>query len=94
MGSLVQVPFHGRAVKGWVLGPTDDVPPRMLEVKKSVSPERWFDADGLALARWVGERYVAPLATVLGRATPPRVASEEGMERPVAGPGGGSRPMW
>ncbi|HEY6566257.1 MAG TPA: hypothetical protein VI341_01955, partial [Actinomycetota bacterium] len=85
VGSLVQVPFHGRAVKGWVLGTTDDVPARMLAIKKVVSPERWFDVDGLALARWVGQRYVAPLATVLGRATPPRIASEEGKERPPYG---------
>ena len=86
MGSLVQVAFHGRAVRGWVLGPTDDVPARMLGVKKAVSPERWFDADGLALSRWVGERYVAPLATVFGRATPPRIASEEGVPRPPPSP--------
>jgi primosomal protein N' (replication factor Y) len=31
----------------------------------------------LGLARWVSERYVAPLATVLGRLAPPRTASEE-----------------
>lgn len=79
-GSIVQVPFHGRAVKGWVLGPTEGVP-RMLAVKRAVSPERYFDDEGLAVARWVAERYVAPLATVLGRAAPPRVASEEGLER-------------
>jgi primosomal protein N' (replication factor Y) len=32
----------------------------------------------LALARWMAERYVAPLATCLARLSPPRVASEEG----------------
>jgi primosomal protein N' (replication factor Y) len=77
VGSLVQVPFHGRLVRGWVLEPTDDVPPRMLSVKKVVSPVRFFDPDMLSLARWVSERYVAPLAAVLGRLSPPRVASEE-----------------
>jgi primosomal protein N' (replication factor Y) len=77
VGSLVQVPFHGRASRGWVLGPTDDIPARMLTVKKVVSPVRSFDDRRLALYRWMSERYVAPLATVIGRAVPPRVASEE-----------------
>ncbi|HEY7763039.1 MAG TPA: hypothetical protein VIC52_08500, partial [Actinomycetota bacterium] len=81
LGSLVQVPFHGRSVRGWVLGPTDDLPQRMLPVRKLVSPTRWFDAEGLELCRWVSERYVAPLAAVLERATPPRVAAEEDPER-------------
>ena len=77
----MQVPFHGRATRGWVLGPADDIPDRILPVRKVVSPTRWFDARGLDLCRWVSERYVAPLSTVLGRATPPRVAAEEAVER-------------
>jgi primosomal protein N' (replication factor Y) len=77
VGSLVQVPFHGRATRGWVLGPTEDLPSRMLAVKRAVSPVRFFDERQLALFRWVGERYVAPLAAVIARAVPPRVASEE-----------------
>ncbi|MEO8476379.1 MAG: hypothetical protein ABI572_04920 [Actinomycetota bacterium] len=81
VGSLVQVPFHGRAVRGWVLGGTDDLPKRMLAVNKTVSPERVFDEGLLELARWVSERYVAPLAAVLGRLAPPRVAAEEGLGR-------------
>jgi primosomal protein N' (replication factor Y) (superfamily II helicase) len=77
VGSLVQVPFHGRPTRGWVLGLTKDVPTRMLAVKKVVSPVRFFDDRRLTLLRWVSERYVAPLASVIGRAMPPRVASEE-----------------
>jgi primosomal protein N' (replication factor Y) len=76
-GSLVQVPFHGKLTRGWVLAPTEDVPSRMLAVKKTVSPVRFFDERTLALARWMAERYVAPMATCLARLTPPRVASEE-----------------
>ena len=81
----MQVPFHGRAVRGWVLGPTDDLPKRMLAVKKVVSPERVFDREVLGLARWMSERYVAPLAAVLGRLSPPRVAAEEGIDRGTPG---------
>ena len=77
LGSLVQVPFHGRSVRAWVLGSTDDVPSKVLAVRKLVSPTRWFDEPGLELCRWVSGRYVAPLAAVLARATPPRVAGEE-----------------
>ena len=79
VGSLVQVPFHGRATRGWVLGPAavDDGSRRILEVRRRVSPARCFDERGLELLRWVSERYVAPLATVIGRALPPRVAAEE-----------------
>ena len=77
VGSLVQVPFHGRATRGWVLGPTEDLPARMLEIKKVVSPVRFFDDRRLELFRWVSERYIAPLAAVIARAVPPRVASEE-----------------
>ncbi|MBI2236989.1 MAG: hypothetical protein HYU54_00465, partial [Actinobacteria bacterium] len=77
VGSLVQVPFHGRAVRGFILGPTEDVPPRILPVRKLVSPVRFFDEEMLELLRWVSSRYVAPLASVIARSHPPRVASEE-----------------
>ncbi len=49
----------------------------MLSVKKVVSPVPYFDDAMLELMRWVSERYVAPLAAVIGRVSPPRVASEE-----------------
>ncbi len=94
VGSLVRVRFHGGLVRGWVLGPTADVPKRMLPVVRVVSPIRSFDADLLELYRWMSERYISPLATVIGRAIPPRVASEEvaGGTGRVDLPGGRSAP--
>ena len=89
VGSLVQVPFHGRLIRGWVLGPSESFGTRMLGVKKVVSPVRFFDEDMLELLRWVSERYVAPLAAVIGRAVPPRVASEESSWGAGARRGGG-----
>jgi primosomal protein N' (replication factor Y) len=77
VGSLVQVPFHGKRVRGWILGPTDDVPARVADVRACISPVRFFDVRMLEVLRWVSERYVAPLATVIARSHPPRVASEE-----------------
>jgi primosomal protein N' (replication factor Y) (superfamily II helicase) len=81
VGSLVGVPFHGRTVRGWVLGPTDDVPSRILPIRKMVSDVRFFDEEMLGLFRWISERYVAPLASVIARSHPPRVASEEAAAR-------------
>jgi primosomal protein N' (replication factor Y) len=79
MGNLVSVPFHGRTVKGWVLGPaTEDIPSaRIRPIRTVLSPVRFFDHRMLRLLRWVSERYLAPLATVIDRSHPPRVASEE-----------------
>ncbi|MEX0742832.1 MAG: hypothetical protein WD248_00585, partial [Actinomycetota bacterium] len=87
VGSLVQVRFHGKLVRGWVLGSTDDIPARMLKVHKRVSPVRFFDERMLDLYRWIGERYVAPLAAVIARSYPPRVVSEEGGGAVAAGGG-------
>lgn len=87
VGSLVKVPFHGRKIDGWVLGPTDDLPKRMLPVSVSVSSIRFFDERNLQVFRWVSERYVASLASVIARSHPPRVVSEEVGWKGV-GPGG------
>ncbi|HSJ49764.1 MAG TPA: primosomal protein N', partial [Actinomycetota bacterium] len=43
VGSLVRVRFHGKLIRGWVLGPTDDVPARMLPVHRRLSPVRFLD---------------------------------------------------
>jgi len=77
VGTLVSVPFHGRTVKGWILGPTDDIPGRVLPIRRVLSRMPLFRESDLPLYRWTSERYVAPLATVIGRAHPPRVAGEE-----------------
>ena len=88
VGSLVRVRFHGKLVRGWVLGPTGDLPAKMLRVDGRASPVRFFDAVMLEVLRWMSERYVAPLALVVGRSIPPRVVGEEVTR---AGGGGASR---
>lgn len=78
LGSMVSVKFHGRTVKGWILGPTDDPPSgRLLPVTRIRSQVRFFDGQQLQLLRWVAERYVTPLCVVIERSFPPRVAGEE-----------------
>jgi primosomal protein N' (replication factor Y) len=87
LGSLVSVPFHGRTVRGWVVGPATEPPSgRLLPVRKIRSAVRFFDAGMLDLLRWVSERYVAPLATAIERSHPPRVVGEESapVEPPAA----------
>jgi primosomal protein N' (replication factor Y) (superfamily II helicase) len=79
VGSLVSVPFHGRTLKGWVLGAAESIPEgRLGNVRRVRSGVRFFDGSMLKLLRWTSERYIAPLATVIERSHPPRVASEEG----------------
>jgi primosomal protein N' (replication factor Y) (superfamily II helicase) len=79
VGSLVSVPFHGRTMKGWILGPASDVPGgRLLPVRSIRSAVRFFDPAMLEVLRWVSDRYLAPLSTVIERSHPPRVAGEEG----------------
>ena len=75
---MVSVKFHGRTVKGWILGPTEEPPSgRLLPVTRVRSPVRFFDERQLRLLRWVAERYVTPLCVVIERSFPPRVAGEE-----------------
>jgi primosomal protein N' (replication factor Y) (superfamily II helicase) len=86
-GSLVSVPFHGRSVKAWVLGPAAEVPRgKLLAVRKIHSRVRFFDEGMLRVLRWIQERYIAPLATVIERSHPPRVVSEEAAAESLATP--------
>ena len=51
-GSLVSVPFHGRTVRAWILGPAAEVPPgRLLPIRGVRSPVRFFDPARLEKAR-------------------------------------------
>jgi primosomal protein N' (replication factor Y) len=78
VGSMVSVPFHGRTLKGWVLGAATELPPGRLSSVRSVrSAVRFFDPDRLRLFRAMAERYLAPLSVVIDRSLPPRVAGEE-----------------
>jgi primosomal protein N' (replication factor Y) len=80
-GTLVSVPFHGRTVKAWVIGPAAEMPSKVLPVRRVLSRVPVFREGDLRLYRWVSERYISPLAAVIDRAHPPRVASEEGTPR-------------
>ena len=76
----MSVPFHGRTVRGWVLGPAAERPRRVLPVRRVLSKVPVVDDRLLRLARWMAERYVVPLSLAIGAMPPPRVASEEGSD--------------
>ena len=91
---MVSVKFHGRTVKGWILGPAEQPPTgRLLPVTRVRSPVRFFDEQQLRLLRWVAERYVTPLCTVVERSFPPRVAGEEKNLSWSPAAGDGARPV-
>jgi primosomal protein N' (replication factor Y) (superfamily II helicase) len=93
VGSLVSVPFHGRTVAGWILGPASEVPSgRLLPIRNVRSEVRFFDRSMLALLRWVADRYIAPLANVIERSHPPRVVGEEERVHPLGPPPLGDAP--
>lgn len=74
VGSVVRVPLGGRRVRGWVTG-VGDAPRTGLREILSVSGDlAVFDRDLLGVLRWAASRYVAPLSTLLAKATPPNVA--------------------
>ena len=86
-GHLVSVPFHGRTVHGYVLGPAANAPARVLPVRRVLSSVPVLNAAGLDLARWLSRRYVVPLATAIAAMHPPRVAGEEeARPEPAGGP--------
>src|SRR6266567_3429414 len=78
LGTRVKVPFGSRRrVDGWVVGWTDELPEDARDLERVVSPVPAFDTDGLALLRWVADRYAGTLSAVLRLAVPPRVAAVE-----------------
>lgn len=73
VGSIVRVPLSGRRVRGWVV---EIVPGRQGELKEIAGISGSvpvFDAGLLETLIWTARHYVAPVSTLLGRATPPNL---------------------
>ena len=79
VGCAVLVPFGGREVVGFVVGlfecEPDQLPKgldasKLRAIKRAVSPS-YFDEEGAACARWLAERYIAPLSACVRLFTPP-----------------------
>jgi primosomal protein N' (replication factor Y) len=80
LGSYVFVPFGREKLGGYVIGLTAQAPAfDTKDILSLLSDEPVFDEDLLALARWVADRYRAPLADALHLILPPGAA-----QKPVA----------
>ena len=72
-GTRVKVPFRGRTMAGWVVGPGKSVPglrrvSSVLDDEPSVAGELW------KLARWTADYYVSPLGMVLRAMVPAAIS--------------------
>jgi primosomal protein N' (replication factor Y) len=71
VGTIVRVPLHGRSVRGWVVGISDQpgTDRRLLPIARvsSVGPP----PDLVALASWAAWRWAGPVTRFLGTASPP-----------------------
>ncbi|MBN2388741.1 MAG: primosomal protein N' [Anaerolineales bacterium] len=76
-GCLVSVPFGAQTVQGVVL---DLVPSAAVAETKPVSdlldPQPALNATQIALARWMADYYLAPLAAMVGLMLPPGLAQQ------------------
>jgi primosomal protein N' (replication factor Y) len=68
LGDVVRVPLGPRELYGFALGDAHDgpAPPNVRALAARVDAPPAFDADGLALARWIAERYCCTLGEALG----------------------------
>ncbi|HUO46067.1 MAG TPA: hypothetical protein VM470_04455 [Acidimicrobiia bacterium] len=80
VGSLVRVPLSGRRVRGFVVE-VGDRPPQGLKPVAAISmPAPVFDQPLLSALQWAAQRYVAPLAVLLERSTPPNLVRRSGFQ--------------
>lgn len=73
VGDLVRVPLGGRRVRGWVVATCEPERPGLRAVVGRSGDLPVFDRDLLGVLRWTAAHYVAPLAAVLAKATPPNL---------------------
>lgn len=73
VGSVVRVPLGGRRVRGWVVGGERERP-GLRSVLSTSGNLPVFGVDTLEVLRWAAAHYVAPLAAVLSKTSPPNVA--------------------
>ncbi|MGI6368340.1 MAG: replication restart helicase PriA [Anaerolineae bacterium] len=86
-GSLVWVPFGPRHVRGVVMALVDSTPvARTRPIERLADPEPVLSPQQLELARWMAERYLAPLQHAIWAMIPP--GSTEQVEQVVSLPDG------
>ncbi|HAX82041.1 MAG TPA: hypothetical protein DCY40_05705, partial [Actinobacteria bacterium] len=73
VGAVVRVPLGGRRVRGWVVAVGEPPRPRLRPILSRSGDLAVFDAALLGVLRWAAMHYVAPLAAVLAKTTPPNL---------------------
>lgn len=102
VGDIVRVPLSGRRVRGWVIAA--ETRPRAGRTLRNVIGRSGdlgvFDERILGVLRWAAAYHVAPLATVLAKATPRnvpragRTARDSPETPPVRRPGSHESAVW
>ena len=83
-GCRVRVPFRGRVMAGWTVGPGAEVP-GLRDVERLLDRESLLSAELWSLAEWVAEYYVAPLGMVLRSIFPVALTRPSGSGAPARG---------
>ncbi len=78
VGSIVRVPLSGRRVRGWVVETSQSEVDGLKEIASVSGATPVFNPELLRSLRWAAQHYVAPLAVLLGRATPPNLPKSSG----------------
>ncbi|HSM44078.1 MAG TPA: hypothetical protein VK969_03590 [Acidimicrobiia bacterium] len=73
LGSIVRVPLSGRRVRGWVVEIALERAGKLKEIAGISGSAAVFDDALLNSLLWTARHYVAPVSTLLGRASPPNL---------------------
>lgn len=73
LGRIVRVPLSGRRVRGWVVEVADQREGNLKDVGAISGSAPVFDESLLRGLIWAARHYVAPVSTLLARATPPNL---------------------
>lgn len=73
VGSIVRVPLSGRRVRGWVVEIVGDREGNLKDVAGVSGSTPIFDEVLLNGLLWTARHYVAPVSTLLARASPPNL---------------------
>jgi len=73
LGSIVRVPLSGRRVRGWVVELAESHEGALKEIAGISGVTAVFDDALLQGLEWAARHYVAPVSSLLARATPPNL---------------------
>lgn len=73
IGSIVRVPLSGRRVRGWVVEVGESDSDRLKDVAGLSSDIAVLSTPLLTGLRWAAHHYVAPISSLVARATPPNL---------------------